>query len=158
MSGEDALSRLMAEVSGGGIAGLSAGAAARARERRPGCVNAGVEADRPDWPEWWLGRGDALTDARCRAFWSAALIVSLRDSLENEARRREGLREFLHQDMAPASWWRSRHFCDVADLAGFDGAALQQRLERLIAARGLVAVIKMLNGSARRRYGRGRAL
>lgn len=114
--------------------------------------------ERLDWPDWWVASADALTTSRCRTLWVHVLAGCLADSLvANSGIRDIGVKSRRSAQRVGAYWWRSAAMREVADLAGFNGAAVQERLYRKIAAQGIEAVAREMRSTSSQLGNRRRA-
>lgn len=99
---------------------------------------------RPAWPDWWVEGGDSMAVERCRILWIEVLRTCLIESLERTQSELDGGSKRLTGADVESQWWWSAGMREVADLAGYDGAAVQSRLMRQVDQHGAGAVAMAL--------------
>ncbi len=96
-----------------------------------------VEEERLPWPADWATSRDPADAYRCRAMWCGVLIACLSSAI-TEFLQPRALPEEKHTNrrdlrgetgIAPR-WIGSRDFHMICALAGFDGVAIRERLQR----------------------------
>ena len=73
------------------------------------------------WPESWLNSNDPLDGARCRGLWQAVMTSCLIGALDDhlDPKRRADV---------PESWIGGASFRMIADMAGLDAEAIEDRV------------------------------
>jgi hypothetical protein len=113
-----------------------------------------AQPDRAPWPDDWFDRNDPSHGYRCQQMWAEVLRLSLVDVCEDMAKdyaRAEGWSGDPKRRPQPRpSWVGSGEFYMVAALAGFDGAAVADRvLRKLASPQGTADLLKAMTAAFR---------